>query len=389
MSSLKVTADESQQDVLKYLNTQKDKGNADQIHSYYVVNGIAVHASKEVMEKVAQFPEVEKVLPNEKRQLFKSSSPFNMKKAQKAVKATDGVEWNVDQIDAPKAWALGYDGTGTVVASIDTGVEWNHPALKEKYRGYNPENPNEPENEMNWYDAVAGEQSPYDDLAHGTHVTGTMVGSEPDGTNQIGVAPGAKWIAVKAFSEDGGTDADILEAGEWVLAPKDAEGNPHPEMAPDVVNNSWGGGSGLDEWYRDMVNAWRAADIFPEFSAGNTDLFIPGGPGSIANPANYPESFATGATDINKKLADFSLQGPSPYDEIKPEISAPGVNIRSSVPGQTYEDGWDGTSMAGPHVSAVAALLKQANASLSVYEMEDILTSTAEPLTDSTFPDTE
>ncbi|WP_432339501.1 S8 family serine peptidase [Bacillus tequilensis] len=387
VSSLKVTADESQSDVLTYLNSQKNKGNADQIHSYYIVNGIVVHASKEVMEKVAQFPEVEKVLPNEKRQLFKSASPFNMKKTQKAVKATDGVEWNVNQIDAPKAWALGYDGTGTVVASIDTGVEWNHPALKEKYRGFDPANPDKPDHEMNWYDAVAGEESPYDDLAHGTHVTGTMVGSEHDGKNQIGVAPGAKWIAVKAFSEDGGTDADILEAGEWVLAPKDAEGKPHPEMAPDVVNNSWGGGSGLDEWYRDMVNAWRAADIFPEFSAGNTDLFIPGGPGSIANPANYPESFATGATDINKKLADFSLQGPSPYDEIKPEISAPGVNIRSSVPGQTYEDGWNGTSMAGPHVSAVAALLKQADASLSVDEMEDILTSTAEPLTDSTFPD--
>ncbi|UTL74270.1 S8 family peptidase [Bacillus halotolerans] len=388
VSSLKVTADEAQKDVLKYLNSQKNKGNADDIHSYYVVNGIAVHASKEVMEKVAKFPEVEKVLPNEKRQLFKSSaSPFNMKKAQKAIKATDGVEWNVDQIDAPKAWDLGYDGTGTVVASIDTGVEWEHPALKEKYRGFHPESPNEPEHDMNWFDAVANESSPYDDLDHGTHVTGTMVGSEPDGTNQIGVAPGAKWIAVKAFSEDGGTDADILEAGEWILAPKDAEGNPHPEMAPDVVNNSWGGGSGLDEWYRDMVNAWRAADIFPEFSAGNADLFNPGGPGSIANPANYPEAFATGATDINKKLGDFSLQGPSPYDETKPEISAPGVNIRSSVPGQTYEDGWDGTSMAGPHVSAVAALLKQADASLSVDEMEDILTSTAEPLTDSTFPD--
>ncbi|UYO33595.1 S8 family peptidase [Bacillus halotolerans] len=388
VSSLKVTADEAQKDVLKYLNSQKNKGNADDIHSYYVVNGIAVHASKEVMEKVAQFPEVEKVLPNEKRQLFKSSaSPFNMKKAQKAIKATDGVEWNVDQIDAPKAWELGYDGTGTVVASIDTGVEWEHPALKEKYRGFHPESPNEPDHDMNWFDAVANQSSPYDDLDHGTHVTGTMVGSEPDGTNQIGVAPGAKWIAVKAFSEDGGTDADILEAGEWILAPKDAEGNPHPEMAPDVVNNSWGGGSGLDEWYRDMVNAWRAADIFPEFSAGNADLFNPGGPGSIANPANYPEAFATGATDINKKLGDFSLQGPSPYDETKPEISAPGVNIRSSVPGQTYEDGWDGTSMAGPHVSAVAALLKQADASLSVDEMEDILTSTAETLTDSTFPD--
>lgn len=94
----------------------------------------------------------------------------------------------------------------------------------------------------------------------------------------------------------------------------------------------------------------------PEFSAGNVDLFNPGGPGSIANPANYPEAFATGATDINKQLGDFSLLGPSPYDETKPEITAPGVNIRSSVPGKGYQDGWDGTSMAGPHVSAVAAL---------------------------------
>lgn len=308
-----------------------------------------------------------------------------MKKTQKAVKANDGVEWNIDQIDAPKAWDLGYDGTGTVVGSIDTGVEWDHPALKEKYRGYNPENPENPDHEMNWFDAVSEEAAPFDDLQHGTHVTGTMVGSEPDGSNQIGVAPGAKWIAAKAFSEDGGTDADILEAGEWMLAPKDADGNPHPEMAPDVVNNSWGGGPGLDEWYRDMVNAWIAADIFPEFSAGNTDLFNPGGPESIANPANYPEAFATGATDINKKLAEFSLQGPSPYDEVKPEISAPGVNIRSSVPGQTYEGGWNGTSMAGPHVSAVVALLRQADASISVDEIEEVLTSTAETLTDSAF----
>ncbi|PRR99023.1 peptidase S8 [Bacillus atrophaeus] len=388
VSSLRMTADESQADVKKYLEEQKSKGNADDIHSYYVVNGIAVHASKDVMEKVAQFPEVEKVLPNEKRQLYKSSSaPFNMKKTQKAVKANDGVEWNIEQIDAPKAWDLGYDGTGTVVGSIDTGVEWDHPALKEKYRGYHSENPDQPDHEMNWFDAVSEEAAPFDDLQHGTHVTGTMVGSEPDGSNQIGVAPGAKWIAAKAFSEDGGTDADILEAGEWMLAPKDADGNPHPEMAPDVVNNSWGGGPGLDEWYRDMVNAWIAADIFPEFSAGNTDLFNPGGPESIANPANYPEAFATGATDINKKLAEFSLQGPSPYDEVKPEISAPGVNIRSSVPGQTYEGGWNGTSMAGPHVSAVVALLRQADASISVDEIEEVLTSTAETLTDSAFPD--
>ncbi|KMM57066.1 peptidase S8 [Bacillus glycinifermentans] len=382
VSSLRIKADETQSHLQSYLKKQAKKGKAKDIRSFYIVNGMAVRATKDVMEQVASFPEVEKVLPNETRHLIK---PANKSVSKKSVQASDGIEWNIDQIGAPKAWEAGYDGSGTVVASIDTGVQWDHPALKEKYRGYDPAHPDSPDHEFSWFDATAGRSEPYDDLEHGTHVTGTMAGSEPGGKNQIGVAPGAKWIAVKAFSEDGGTDEDLLEAGEWILAPKDKDGNPHPEMAPDVVNNSWAGNAGLDEWYRDMVKAWRAAGIFPEFSAGNVDFFNPGGPASIANPANYPEAFATGATDINKKLGDFSLLGPSPYDETKPEITAPGVNIRSSVPGSGYQDGWDGTSMAGPHVSAVAALLKQADSSLSVDEIEQILMDTATPLTDSKF----
>jgi bacillopeptidase F len=393
VSELRSTALETQAEVKKYLNNEKKSGAVKEVKGFYVVNGMAVTSTKEVMEKIANFPEVEKILPNETRQLIQpvkvdSSGASVMPKAKKADNQPANVEWNIDRVGAPAVWDMGIDGAGTVVASIDTGVQWNHPALKEKYRGFDPQNPDAPDNEFNWFDATAGQGTPYDDQGHGTHVTGTMVGSEPDGNNQIGVAPGAKWIAVKAFTADGGSDVDLLEAGEWILAPKDAEGNPHPEMAPDVVNNSWGGGPGLDEWYREMVAAWRAAEIFPEFSAGNTDLFNPGGPGSVATPANYPESFATGATDINDNLGSFSLQGPSPYQEVKPEISAPGVNIRSSVPGSNYEGGWNGTSMAGPHVSAVVALLKQANAGLTVDEIEEILMTTAVPLTDGTFPET-
>lgn len=382
VSALRVKADESQSDLKRYLKKQEKQGNVKKIRSYYIVNGMAVHATKEVMEQVAAFPEVEKVLPNEKRQLIKPTKQSVKKSAAKDEKE---IEWNINRVDAPKAWKLGYDGSGTVVASIDTGVQWDHPALKEKYRGYDPKHPDQPNHEFSWYDAVSGASEPFDDLEHGTHVTGTMVGSEPDGQNQIGVAPGAKWIAVKAFSDDGGTDEDLIAAGEWILAPKDKDGNPHPEMAPDVVNNSWSGGAGIDEFYRDIVKAWRAAGIFPEFSAGNVDFANPGGPASIANPANYPEAFATGATDIDNRLADFSLQGPSPYDETKPEISAPGVNIRSSVPGSGYQDGWDGTSMAGPHVAAAAALIKQADSSITVDETEKILMETATPLTDSKF----
>ena len=390
VTNLRATANETQANVLTFLDKQKKEGNAKDVESFYIVNAIAVTATESVMEKIAAYPEVDKILPNETRQLIQPVTQTETKaETAKETKAeTSSIEWNIDQVNAPAVWEMGIDGAGTVVANIDTGVQWNHPSLKTKYRGYDPANPDQPSHEFNWYDATsANGPEPYDDQDHGTHTIGTMVGSEPNGSNQIGVAPGAKFIAVKAFTAAGGTDSDLIEAGEWILAPKDAAGNPHPEMAPDVVNNSWGGGAGLDEWYRPMVQAWKNADIFPEFSAGNTTLTNPGGAGSVANPANYPESYATGATDINNGLASFSLRGPSPYGELKPDISAPGVNIRSAVSGSTYESGWNGTSMAGPHVSGVVALLKQANASLTVDEIEEILTITATPLTDSTYPE--
>ncbi|MFJ7726214.1 S8 family serine peptidase [Neobacillus sp. NPDC097160] len=380
VSELKATAKETQSDLLAFLQEQEKAGKAKDVHSYFIVNAIAVTATQEVMEKAAAFQEVEKILPNETRQLFVPEKSAGTAVQEPAAETT-AIEWNIDRVGAPAVWEMGIDGSGVVIGSIDTGVQWNHPALKEKYRGYNAAT-GQADNTYSWFDAVRGQAVPYDDQGHGTHTTGTMVGSEPNGSNIIGVAPGAKWIAVKAFTAAGGTDADLLEAGDWMIAPG---GN--PDKAPDVINNSWGGGPGLDEWYRPMVRAWRAAEIFPEFSAGNTTLSNPGGPGSVANPANYPESFATGATDINNKLGSFSLLGPSPYAEIKPEIAAPGVNIRSSVPGGTYEGGWNGTSMAGPHVSAAIALLKQANASLTVDDLERILQTSAIPLTDSKYPE--
>lgn len=381
VSELKATAKETQAELLAFLEDQVKAGNAKDIQSFFVVNGIAVTATKEVMEKAASFMEVEIILPNETRQLFvpeKSSGAGTA--VQEPAATTTGIEWNIDRVGAPRVWEMGIDGSGTVIGSIDTGVQWDHPALKEKYRGYNAAT-GQVDNTFSWFDAVRGQATPYDDQGHGTHTMGTMVGADPSGQNIIGVAPGAKWIAVKAFTAAGGTDADLIEAGQWMINP-----GGDPDKAPDVINNSWGGGPGLDEWYRPMVQAWVAAEIFPEFSAGNTTLSNPGGPGSVANPANYPESFATGATDINNKLGSFSLLGPSPYGEIKPEIAAPGVNIRSSVPGSSYEGGWNGTSMAGPHVSAAVALLKQANASLTVADLEQILQTTAIPLTDGTYP---
>ncbi|WP_426334727.1 S8 family serine peptidase [Paenibacillus silvae] len=423
VSSLRETASRTQYSIEHYLDKEVNSGKVKEYKSYFIVNSLAVTSTKEVMEQIALLPEVEKILPNETRYLQKAEvgkqsenqtsaaasskgaaqSPAKepavkdtdvkesaaqsaaVKEADSKVKKqTENVEWNIDYINAPAVWERGIDGTGIVVANLDSGVDYTHPALRSKWRGLDASG-NIVDPELSWYDPHSGAALPADADGHGTHTMGTMVGSEADGTNQIGVAPGAKWIGVRIFNPET-TDAIILDGGQWLIAPVDAEGNLHPELAPDVVNNSWGGGPGLDEWFRPMVQAWRDAQIFPEFSAGNVNLTNPGGPGSVANPANYPESFATGATDINGNLASFSLLGPSPYEEIKPEVSAPGVNIRSSVPGGTYEGGWNGTSMAGPHTTALAALLLQANHSLNVDQLEQIIMDTATPRTDSQYP---
>lgn len=265
VTELRSTATQTQQSLEKLLVKAKQAGDVSSFRSYYIVNGFAVTSNEKVMREIAAMPEVDKVLPNRTRQLNTTVKEVSGKpsgKEKKKDSETAATEWNIDRIGAPQVWEeTGIDGTGVVVANIDTGVQVDHPALMEKYRGYDPDNPDQIENEFNWFDATEGEESPYDDLGHGTHTMGTMVGDESDGANQVGVAPGAKWIAVKAFTAAGGTDVDLLAAGEWILSPKDEEGTPHPEKAPDVVNNSWGGGPGLYEWYRPMVQNWRNAGI--------------------------------------------------------------------------------------------------------------------------------
>ncbi|MBN3544126.1 S8 family serine peptidase [Fictibacillus barbaricus] len=382
VSTLRTTAEETQYPLKQLLSQEKKAGRVKTVQSFYIVNAIAVTGTKEVAEKLLKDPAVDQIFPNQTIKLIDKIKPEGRETIYQSITSTP--EWGLEKIGAPRVWKEGIDGTGVVVASIDTGVQWDHPALKEKYRGYRLGDPDHPDNMYNWFDAVGEKKSPYDDNGHGTHTTGTMVGSEPNGNNKIGVAPGAKWIGVKVFDSRGsGTGIDMLEGGEWILAPKDAQGNPHPENAPDVVNNSWSGGTGLDEWYRPMLQAWRAADIFPVFAAGNGGTL---GPGSISHPGNYPESFAVGAIESSNRLAPFSSRGPSPYNQTKPDVSAPGVNIRSAVPGSKYESGWNGTSMAAPHVAGAVALLRQVNSSLSPEDIEEILIHSTVPLTDVEFP---
>ena len=375
VAALQETAQRTQAPLIAYLEGQKVAGKVATYQSFWICNGLAVTGDLETLLALAAQPEVAKIRADHWRQWIEPRPATTTPD-----EATNAVEWNIAKVRAPDVWStLGITGTGVVVGGMDTGVDWTHPALKTKYRGYNPTTPITGTHDYNWFDATGTyPNAPYDGHDHGTHTMGTMVGD--DGlSNQIGMAPGARWIASKILSDDGGGRDSWIHAGfQWMLAPTDRTGqNPDPSKAPDIVNNSWGSPTGADETFRPDVAAWMAAGILPVFSAGNSGVE---GVGSVGTPGAFPESLAVGATDISDLIAYFSSHGPSFWEETKPEVSAPGVNVRSSVPGGYYEGGWSGTSMAAPHVSGLAALLLSANPNLTVDDLEAFIRHTARDL---------
>jgi serine protease AprX len=280
-----------------------------------------------------------------------------------------GVEWNISWVNAPQVWALGYTGQGVVIGGQDTGYQWDHPALKNQYRGWNGTSA---DHNYNWHDAIHGGPGgnpcgynspvPCDDYGHGTHTMGTMVGDD-GGSNQVGMAPDARWIGCRNMDQGAGTPSTYAECYQWFIAPTDLnDNNPNPDLAPDVINNSWGcppsEGCTNPNVLLTVVQNLVAAGIVTVHSAGNTGSAC----STVSDPAAiYDESFTVGATgNHSNTIASFSSRGPVIVDgsnRPKPDISAPGVNIRSSVPGGGYQGGWQGTSMAGPHVAGLVALL--------------------------------
>ncbi|HEX6292175.1 MAG TPA: carboxypeptidase regulatory-like domain-containing protein [Herpetosiphonaceae bacterium] len=335
---------------------------------FFIVNAIEATADAATIKEVSRLPEVEKIVADRPYQIPEPTPG-------RQYPAVNGVEWNIDRIRAPEVWStFGVRGESIVVASIDTGVQFDHPALVNQYRGRQPDGSFD--HNYNWFDPsnICGVPStvPCDNESHGTHTMGTMVGD--DGTNQIGVAPGATWITAKGCETNGCSLGALMASMQWMLAPTDLNGNnPRPDLRPNIVNNSWGDGPG-DSTFRDVVQAWVAAGIFPAFSIGNA------GPGcrTAGSPGDYPESYAAGAFDIGNNIAWFSSRGPSAFGGVKPNVAAPGVDVRSSVPGNGYGSN-SGTSMASPHVAAAVALMWSAAPSLigDVAATRELLDQTA------------
>jgi uncharacterized repeat protein (TIGR01451 family) len=372
VSALQASAARSQAPLLAQLEGAQTAGLVDSYTPFWVFNGIAVRARPSYIYTLAALPGVAVVRLDCWRQWLTGETPNpNLQTPNPSLQSPISVEWGVSRIRADQVWAsLGISGTGVVVAGMDTGVDWLHPALQVSYRAYNPHGPSN--HTFSWHDATGGGALyPVDGHGHGSHTMGTIAGQ--DG---IGVAPGARWIAVKVLNGAGyGLDSWIHEGFQWLLAP-----GGDPSQSPDVVNNSWGSRIGSLAIFQPDLQALRAADIFAVFANGNS------GPdaGTVGSPASLPEAFAVGATDFDDEVANFSSRGPSPWGEIRPHVVAPGVDVRSSLSGGAYGLS-NGTSMAAPHVAGVAALLRSVSPTLSITCTAFYITSTAVPLT-TTFP---
>lgn len=387
---LRQTADRSQAPIRQFL-----RENRIAHQSLFLVNALYLpRISESQLEMLRNRPEVAFVVDN-------TTWELEWPAHKESVLRSSGVEWNIRQIRADRVWAMGIRGEGVVIGGQDTGYDWTHPALREQYRGAQGSST---QHDYHWFDAVKeavrkwpdGEQNPCgydlgepcDDHDHGTHTMGTAVGDDGAG-NQIGVAPGAQWVGVRNMDQGFGSPFTYLASFQWFLAPTDVRGQwPRPELAPDVINNSWycpfseGCTENLRILFDQAIIHLRQAGIFVVVSAGNA-----GNQCATINtiPASSSAAFAVGATDRNDGIASFSARGPAWSKDssilLKPDVSAPGQGVRSAARQSQYRR-FSGTSMAGPHVAGVIALMISANPQLRgrVAELEQILYRTAIPL---------
>jgi subtilisin family serine protease len=325
-------------------------------------------------------PEVQRVLPSPRLRAVPADEP-----APGPVTARDpDVEWNISMIGADQVWEeFDVRGAGIVVGQSDSGVDGAHPALREQYRGYSQGD------DYNWFDPWDGTTSPNDEGGHGTHTMGTILGA-----NGIGAAPDAQWIGCVNLDRNLGNPALYLDCMQFMLAPFPHDGDPFkdgdPSMAVHVMNNSWGCPEieGCDpQALKIAADNLRYAGIFVVVSTGND------GPNceTVASPLSlYDSVFSVGAIDRSGNMAEFSSRGPVTVDgsgRMKPDIAAPGMDILSALPEGTYGPN-SGTSMAGPHLAGVVALIWSAQPDLigNIDGTEQLIIDTARPYSGGTAP---
>jgi len=309
INRLRSANEASLQSLVRGLDGAIRAGDVREMKALWIINGLSLKATAAGIEQLAKRPEVMSIEPD--GSIEAPVAPAS------AVGEGAAPEDNLNAIGVPAVWDLGFGGLGTVVANMDTGVDLSHPDIAARWRG----------GSSSWFDPNGQHAGPADVNGHGTWTMGVMIGGADGGTH-IGVAPEARWIAVKIFDDSGTALFSRIHLGfQWVLDP---DGDPGTDDAPHVVNNSWGLSSpGCDLEFHQDVQALLATGILPVFAAGNY------GPNSNTgiSPANYPESLAAGAVDNSGTIYSSSSRGPSACGETTttyPDVVAPGVGIRTA-----------------------------------------------------------
>ncbi|PYL07242.1 MAG: hypothetical protein DME33_11070, partial [Verrucomicrobia bacterium] len=327
-------AQTTQEPILQWL-----RDRAIEHQSFYIVNAILVTGTREIAETLAARPDVARVEGNPRiHNNLPQPGPVEEAPSRPAT-----IEPGIIYTHAPDVWALGFTGQNIVVASADTGQRWTHDALKPHYRGWDGVAAN---HNFNWHDSIhdsvgnpCGNDSPFpcDDYFHGTHTTGTAIGDDGAG-NQIGMAPGAKWIGCRNMDVGNGTPARYMECMEWFLAPYPLNCTPNegdPTKAPDITINSWScpPSEGCSaNTLEAAVASQRDAGIMMVSAAQN---YGPGCSTVQDPPGIYEETYSAGALNTGTDtIASFSSRGPVTIDgsgRTKPDITAPGTNTRSAT----------------------------------------------------------
>jgi serine protease AprX len=366
------------------------------VQSFYIVNALLTSGSRDLVEELAARSDVARIEGNPQIQnkLIAQPSAEELNAAIRNLtspNAPEAIELGVTSIRAPEVWAAGFTGQGIVIGGADTGIKWDHNSLKNKYRGWNGSTA---DHNYNWHDSVhsgggacgANTTAPCDDNGHGTHTVGTTLGDDGGG-NQIGVAPGAKFIGCRNMNQGNGTPATYIECMEWFLAPYPIGGTPaqgDPAKAPHITVNSWGcpPSEGCSpNTLQAAVEAQRAAGIMMVVAAGNSGSAC----STVSDPPSfYAASYTVGAISASTgTIASFSSRGPATADgsnRLKPEITAPGVSVRSAInSGVGSYSSLSGTSMATPHVAGAIALLWSARPALlgQIQQTIDLLNQAA------------
>lgn len=360
--ALMQNAQQSQNQFMQTLGLWKRSGITNQYYSLWLINGMILDLPVKDLNRLATQESLDYVYADT---VVKLIAPVDGRWVAPS-RAEPQFTYGLKKIMIPEFRAAKPDalGQGIRVGVIDTGIDAKHPDLVGKVAAF--------------ADLVSKKTEPYDDQGHGTHVSGTIAGGTASG-EAIGVAPQVKFITAKFLDANGsGSFSNAVLAMQWVVDP---DGKPETDDGAMLVSNSWGGSSPSaskdpkDEAMCKAVDSWVKLGVMPVFAAGNSGP----GPKTVGLPGGCPNAFTIGATDSEDKIANFSSRGPAVWKTgsfVKPDILAPGVKVKSSMPGNKYAE-LSGTSMATPHMSGVIALMYQLQPKLTVDQLAKALKSTA------------